>query len=235
MNLHKDDNSEWYESLDDAKKDGYSPFKCTSLLEFFFLRETIDADTRKKLKAYAQDIVQKSIDLGRDEPLGMAAAMSAAREHYGIADKLSELNKKNLLPIPFLHYCVLGSDGRYYFRLKHQMYSVDELFFYRRTDTFSGEDRGIENLRKYVVDGSLFILMSAQQVESVSETLKRLYKAYFNEPGKLDYRLYVKILELSLKLEDFQSSQKGITGFKTTVNIMEGQIRDMWEKAKEKK
>jgi hypothetical protein len=228
---NEDDDIVWVDSLDDFKTEGYFPFKCTSLLEFFFLREEIDAPTKKLLKAYAQDLVQKSIDLGRDEPLGMAAAMSAAKKYYNIPDKLSELTKANLLPTPFLHYCVLGSDGRYYFRLKYQMYSVDELFFYRKTDTFSGQDTAIENLREYVASGSLYILYTQQQVESVSECLKRLYKSYFNTEGKLDYRLYIKILEISLKLEDFRDNQKMVTGYKTAINQMETQIRDLWAKA----
>ena len=65
--------------------------------------------------------------------------------------------------------------------------------------------------------------------------LNRLYKANFKEDGKLDYKLYIKILETSLKLEDFEENQKNITGYKTVINQLQEQISQLWQKASIKK
>jgi hypothetical protein len=137
--------------------------------------------------------------------------------------------KDNLQYVKYTYYCVYDANVKRYYKRLGRAYSIDELYFYK------GDDVAIDHLRRYIEDKNVTILMSAQQVESVSECLKRLYKGYFKQDGKLDYRLYIQILDLSLKLEDFTNNSKGVTGYKTAINSMEGQINDLWAKAQEKK
>jgi hypothetical protein len=145
---------------------------------------------------------------------------------YELKGRTTTLIRDNLQYIRYTYYCVYSpTDNRYYKRLGRK-YELDELYFYQ------GDDVAIANLRRFIEDKNLTILMSQQQVESVSETLKRLYKAYFKEEGKLPYKLYIQILTLSLKLEDFTDNSKGVTGYKTVINQMEEAIRELWEKAR---
>ena len=145
---------------------------------------------------------------------------------YELKGRTTTLVKANLEYIAYTYYVVYDANvKRYYKRLGHK-YSLDETFFYK------GDDVAVANLRRFIGDKNLTILMSQQQVESVSECLKRLYKSYFSTEGKLDYRLYIKILTLSLKLEDFKDNSKGVTGYKTVINQMESQITELWQKAK---
>jgi hypothetical protein len=145
---------------------------------------------------------------------------------YELKGRTTTLVKDNLVYIAYTYYVVYDTNVKRYYKRLGRAYPISDLLFYL------GGDVAIDNLLRFVADKNLTILMSAQQVESVSECLKRLYKAYFNEEGKLDYRLYIKILELSLKLEDFSHNQKNITGYRTVINQMEEAIRDLWAKAK---
>jgi hypothetical protein len=156
-------------------------------------------------------------------------------QFFNLRPRATTVSKDNLLPAPFLHFCVIGSDNKYYFHLRYHMYSVDELYFYRRAESFSGDDAGIESLRNYVTDGNLILLYTLDQIKDLGEQMRRLIKGKFKEPPEIELNrfrpIYLQILELSLKLEDYKDIGKNLTGFKTTVNIMETQIRELWQKA----
>jgi hypothetical protein len=146
-------------------------------------------------------------------------------QFFTLRGRTTTLIKENLEYMRYTYYCVYSpSDKRFYKRLGRK-YEIDEVYFY-----LSG-DVAVDSLHRFIGDKNLTLLLTPSQVESVSECLKRLYKAYFNVEGKLDYRLYIQILDISLKLEDFRNNQKNITGYKTAINLMEGQIRDLWAKA----
>ena len=144
---------------------------------------------------------------------------------YELKGRTTTLVKDNLQYIRYTYYCVYDPLVKRYYKRLGRKYSLDDTFFYK------GNDVAIMNLMRFISDKTLTILMSAQQVESVSECLKRLYKGYFKTEGKLDYRIYIQILDLSLKLEEFKEYQKNITGYKTVINQIETQIRDLWAKA----
>jgi len=109
------------------------------------------------------------------------------------------------------------------------------VYFYRKTIDFSGEDTAIENLRRYVDDRRLWLILTSEQIEQTKSMLARVYKAQFRQEGKLDYKLYIQILELSLKLEDYEDWGKHLTGFKTACKIMLDHILELWRKANNKK
>ena len=155
---------------------------------------------------------------------------------FTLKGKTTNLIEDNIIPIKYLYYCVFSpSDKRYYQRLARP-YSINEVLHPDRpTLTFSGDDQAITNLLRYISDGNLTILYSTEQINDVTMLLNRLYKANFKEDGKLDYKLYIKILETSLKLEDFEENQKNITGYKTVINQLQEQISQLWQKASIKK
>jgi hypothetical protein len=144
---------------------------------------------------------------------------------FELRGRTTTLIKDNLIYFLYTYYCVYDANVKRYYKRLGRAYTIDELYFYK------GEDEAISNIRHFVEDKTLTILMSQKRVDSVSETLRRLYKAYFSTDGKLDYRLYIKLLDLSLKLEDFKDNQKGVQGYKTAINSMEGQVAKLWQKA----
>jgi hypothetical protein len=146
----------------------------------------------------------------------------------------SILAKDNLIPLANLTYCVLAKypGGDRYFLREYKGYSIDELYFYRQTETFSGQSTPIENLRKYVDDKRVTLLYTSEQVANTQEALRKLWKAQFKTEGQLDYKLYLQILETSLKLEDYKDVGKSLTGYKTITHQMELQIQELWNLAK---
>ena len=151
---------------------------------------------------------------------------------YTLRGKSTNLLEENLIPIKYLYYCVYDANVKRYYKRLARPYSANEVLHPDRpTLHFSGDDQAIANLLRYISDGNLWILMSIPQVNDVTAMLERLWRANFSEDGKLDYRMYIQILENSLKLEDFKENQKNITGYKTVINQMEITIRDLWVKA----
>jgi hypothetical protein len=152
-------------------------------------------------------------------------------QFFTLAGKKTTLSKNSLLPIADLKYVVLAKypgEDRYFLR-EYRGYGVDELYWYRRTETFSGEDEAIENLRRYTDDGRVTLLMTPIQVAETSDMLKRLWRAEFKEDGQLPYKVFIPLLETSLKLEDYRDVGKNLTGFKTICNQMELQIQELWK------
>lgn len=141
------------------------------------------------------------------------------------------MSKENIVPVTDLKYMVLakypGGD-RYYTRTYHN-YDIDTLFFYRRTPTFSGSDEAVENLRKYVSDLRITLLLTKEQVANTSESLRRIFKSQFKKDGQLDYRVYLKLLELNLKYEDYKDVSKDLTGFRTVCKQYEDAINELWK------
>jgi len=154
-------------------------------------------------------------------------------QFFTLAGRRNVLTKTNLIPIPALRYAVLNGDKHYYVREFNQNWTVDMVYFYRKSIDFSGEDTAIENLRRYVDDRRLWLILTSEQIEQTKSMLARVYKGQFHQEGKLDYKLYIQILELSLKLEDYEDWGKHLTGFKTACKILQDHILELWKKAKQ--
>jgi hypothetical protein len=151
---------------------------------------------------------------------------------YILNGKTTNFIEENLAPIKYLYYCVYDPTIKRYYKRLARPYLINEVLHPERpTLIFGGDDHAIGNLLRYIGDGNLWALYTTQQINDVRGTLDRVYRANLNYQGKLDYRLYIQILTISLKLEDFRANQKNITGYRTVINQMEGQVRDLWAKA----
>lgn len=154
-------------------------------------------------------------------------------EFFTLRGRTSTLAKENFIPLPCLKYCVLGSDKRYYVREFRQIWTIDMVYFYRKSLDFSGSDEAIDALHRYVYDDRAWLILDKEQVESVSAMLTRVYSANLSDKGKLPYRLYLEIAEASLKLEDYKDYGKNLTGFKTSCKIQEDYISGLFKQAYE--
>jgi len=155
-------------------------------------------------------------------------------QFFTLEGRKVQIKKENIIPIPDLTYSVLAKhpQGDRYYTRKYRGYGLDELFFYRKTLTFSGDDVAIENLRKYVEDRRLYLLFPPEMVAETTEMLKRLYKAYFKSEGQLPYKIWVKLLEDSLNAEDYVDIGRSLTGYKTVLNQYDLRIAELWQQAK---
>jgi hypothetical protein len=150
-------------------------------------------------------------------------------QFFTLAGKKTVFSKDNLIPIPNLSYLVQSFDDVYYKR-DYRGYSVDELFFYFERN---GEvDEAIEALRSYVSDGRVWLLYTPEMIEEMKVTLGRAYKSYFTGEGTLQYKIFINIVEQSIKFEEFQDRMKGIIGYKTVCNQFNENINSLWEQCR---
>jgi len=155
-------------------------------------------------------------------------------EFYTLRGRTTNLIRANYEPIPDLKYCVLAykndeqKEDRYYVRT-FAGYPIGDLYFYERSLTFSGEDESVESLRQHVQSERVWLLLNKGQITHISKMLERLWNANLKDEGKVSYRCYIRIAELSLKMEDFTINQKNITGYKTAIRLMEEKINNLWK------
>ena len=180
--IHESEISKWYETLDEARQDGFAPVKCTSLLQFY------------KLKG-----------------------------------RVSTIAKENYEPIVYVQYVYFSPNENRYYIKTFGNYLFDDFYFFRPLLDL-GQNALIERLRERILHGhGIWILFNKQQIGDTSQMLTRIWNANRSDKGKLQYKDYLALAELSLKLQDFQENQKDVTGFKTACKIMKDKISDMWK------
>lgn len=156
-------------------------------------------------------------------------------QFYTLKGRITKLLKENLEPIRYLYYALYDPNvKKYYIRLAHP-HSVDCLYFLRKDFTFAVEDDiAVGRLRKWCDDGNITLLFTTAQIQDTTALLERLWKSEYKTEGKVDYRLYIEILQASLDMEDYCDFGKSLTGFRTVKNQMELKIADIWKRIKEK-
>lgn len=152
-------------------------------------------------------------------------------QFFELEGRKTVMVKENIVPVMHLKYMVLAKypGGDRFFTRTYHNYSLDELFWYRRSPTFSGEDTAIENLRRYITDGRATLLLTKDQVANTSEMLRRIFKSQFKKDGQLDYRVYLKLLDLHLKRDDYMDYGTNLTGYKTVLNQYNVAINELWK------
>ena len=185
MIWQKDDISEWYDSLEELKKE-FTVIKCYSPLQFFMLK-----------------------------------------------GKTTVMTKDNLVPIPDLKYVLFSPQEKRYYLKESREYSLNAFYFYRRDLDFSGDDEAVMNLRRYILDGNIWLLFTEEQVENTKKMLERINKAHFSAEyaqGRLDYRTqYVPLLKESIDLEDYKDWGRNLLGFKTVCRQYDMEVERLWK------
>ena len=151
---------------------------------------------------------------------------------YTLAGRKSTLVKENIVPIPDLHYAIYSpAEKRYYYK-EFRGWDLDSFYYYRPTLTFSGDDPAMEGLRNKIWDGNVWMLLNAEQLEGMQKMVQRVADAHLRKKGsKLKYSKFLRILELSLRIEDYTTYYKNGMGFHTQINIWNTEINEIWKTA----
>ena len=150
-------------------------------------------------------------------------------QFYKPEGKKTVLSKENMVPIKDVRYTIFSATENKYYIKKFRNYNVDTLYFYRKNYDFYGEDAAVESLRNYVYDQNVHLLLNNEQMEEINTFLQRLWKTRFTGDAKVKYRLYINLLDQSLKLEDYRTYSTNLMGRKTVINQMEIRINSIWE------
>jgi hypothetical protein len=228
--IHQDSNNfSYYESLDEIKADGLTPVSVNNLLQFFTLRGKTSPDISNKIK-------QEAIEYARINDVTVITGTRHMRIKYGLYEKenSTDLAKENLEPL-VCNYVVhtKAENGIYYLRTYSGRWSVDTLYFMRKSLDFSGDDVPMETFQRYVFDDRVWMLLTQEQVDETKKMLDRVRKANV-KTGVLDYRTYITILEAEIRLEEYRVCYSSGMGFRTGCKLQEDNVRNMWLKVAKK-
>jgi len=176
--------SKYYNSLEDAKEDGYQPIKVFSVVQFYQLK-------------------------------GKHAALE--RDHFE--------------PILYVLYVVLSPQEHRYYLKSFRDTPLYDIYFFETILPFK-ENEAIEQLKRYIEDGHVWLLLNEKQVEDIKQMLARVSKNNVNNGQVIKYRPFIQLCDLSLKREYFQEYRKTASGYKTQLNIFDSQIANIWKEVK---
>jgi len=148
---------------------------------------------------------------------------------YQMDGRKSILARDNLVPLADVLFLILGSDDRYYLRT-FRNWSLN-LFYFYYNDKISHIDEVVESLRSHILDGRVWLLYTKEMIQSTKKMLERVYKAKFVGEGTIDYKSYIEILDLTLRLEEYKKLPTSLVGHKTVIRQFEDQINDLWRTA----
>jgi hypothetical protein len=155
---------------------------------------------------------------------------------YRLQGRKTVISLDNFEPIPDLHYALYSpKEKRYYFKTYPQNIPLWLMMFYDPNGTWDSYDAITNSLRKYISDGTMYLLLTPEQISDTTQMLCRLWKSQLKGEGKLDYKIYLQIMEKTLLLEDYKSYGKELVGFKTVQNQMQLEIDALWKSAYELK
>ena len=151
---------------------------------------------------------------------------------YQLIGRKTTLLLENFQPIPDLTYCYFSpAENRYYIKIFPDI-PLWKLCYAEPDPVW---DSFLLDFKKRIDDKNVYLILSVQMVKSISEMLVRVFKSQLTGEGKLDYRVYLELVDASLRYEDYKNNSIGLTGYKTICNVYENQIKDLWKKAYETK
>ena len=161
--------------------------------------------------------------------------VKSAIQFFTLAGRKSVMTKENLVPIENLKYLLKETVPQEMYYIKdYRGYSLNELFFYRRDLNFSGDDLSIERFRDRIADGNVWLILTTDQVEDMKVLLKRIWKSQLTGEGSVPYKIFIDLLENSIKLQDYLEYSEGLTGRKTVEKQFKDNIAALWKQASTK-
>lgn len=155
-------------------------------------------------------------------------------QFYKLTGRKSAMSLENLVPITDVHYLLFSPQENIWYFKTFRNYDCEHLYWYRRTLTFSGDDKEIDNFRHYCEDEMVWICFDKSMADDTASMLKRLWKANLSGEGQLDYRIFYELLEQSLRYEDYKTYGQELTGYKTVCRQFDEKIAALWKQASEK-
>ena len=64
--------------------------------------------------------------------------------------------------------------------------------------------------------------------------LERIYKSHFNNDGKVPYKVFIQIMDESLRKEDYMEHNSSLTGYRTVVKMYQERIEALFNQAYKK-
>ena len=152
-------------------------------------------------------------------------------QFYALQGKKTTIALDNFDPIPELKYALFSpQEDRYYFKSFPNL-PMWLMLFYKTDKDWDSYDVLLNNIRRYVSDGNIYLLLTPEQVKDTQNKLGSLYRANLDGDGQLDYKIYIQIVELALKYENYKDIGKNLTGYRSVCNDFDEKLAELWKTA----
>jgi hypothetical protein len=170
-----------------------------------------------------------ALDLSGFQPEYTPVKAWTLLQFYQMIGRKTTFVLDNFCPYEDLKYCVYSpKEKRYYFKTYPDV-PLWLVMFYDPNGSWDSYDSFLNQLREKVDRGHVHILFTTEQIAEMSSFLIRLYKSHFNNEGKVPYKLYLQLMEESLRREDYADNHKDLTGYRTVLKIYDEKISAIWK------
>ena len=90
-------------------------------------------------------------------------------QFFTLEGRKTIMKRDNIIPIKNLQYVVLDSKGEKYYLRNFRERGLDEMYFYRKSLEFSGEDESIINLHGFISTNRIFLLFTETNVAETTD------------------------------------------------------------------
>ena len=128
-------------------------------------------------------------------------------------------------------YALYSPQERRYYLKTFPAISLWLMLFYKTNEDWDSWDRIVNDFRQRIGAGLIHLLLTEEEIKDMTEKLVKLYTTNLSDEGKLDYKLYIELADLSLRYEEYKDKSKSLTGFRTVCNTFETKIAELWKLA----
>jgi hypothetical protein len=146
---------------------------------------------------------------------------------FRLKGRTSIITIENIEPLAPINYLLFSPQENRYYLKEYRGYGLKEI----RDRLYDGSDPFINGLDGFIRNGDIYLLFDKDSVSEMTSQLQRTYNAHFTDKGKLTYSVFLELMELIVKYEEYKAEGREWTGYKTVLHSMETSINELWEKA----
>jgi hypothetical protein len=144
---------------------------------------------------------------------------------FRLKGRTSIISMENIEPLIPINYLLFSpKEDRYYLKA-YRGYGLKEI----QDRLYDGTDHFINSLDSWIRNGDIYLLFDKQGVADMISMLERIWNAHFTNKGKLPYTSFIEIIEATIKYEEYKADGREWIGYKTVLNTMENNIKELWD------
>ena len=178
-----------------------------------------------------KDTIQWGESLGDFKPEYVSVKVWSPIQMYRLIGRRSVIALDNFEPIPCVHYALYSPQEKRYYLKEFPDVPLWLMMYYKTNHNWDSYDTFLNDFRRRVADKNVYLLLTKEQIDDTTAMLKKLYKANLNDDGKLDYKIYIKLVKELLDYEQYQDHGKNLTGYRTVCKGFDDRIAELWKSA----
>ena len=150
---------------------------------------------------------------------------------YTLSGRKTTIAIDNFIPIPNLYYSLYSPSEKKFLLKSFPDIPMWLMLFYKTDEDWDSYDVFLNDFRRRVADGNIYLLLTPEQVKDTQSKLGSLYRANLSDDGQLDYKTYIKIVALTLQYENYKDIGKSLTGYRSVCKDFDDKLAELWKSA----